>query len=360
MREALRLARKGRGRTSPNPVVGAVIVRKGRVIATGYHRKPGSNHAEIDALAKIGGKVRKGDTLYLTLEPCHHHGRTPPCTEAILGSGLRRVVVGMKDPNPNVTGGGCEFLARKGVEVKVGILESECRRLNEFFLKFVTTGRPFVIAKSALTMDGWTATSTGHSEWITNERSRQFVHRLRDEVDALMVGIGTVLADDPSLNTRLENRKGKDPVRIIVDTHLRIPDNARVLNIDSPSMTVVVVGDDVPAKRLESIQKEGVSTLLCPKKAGRMDLAALMDLLGKRSITSLLLEGGSTLMGTMIRERLIDKFYIFKAPKILGGSDGVPMATGPGPEMMDQCLSLRDVKIRRFGDDILLVGYPGY
>ncbi|MDP6180613.1 MAG: bifunctional diaminohydroxyphosphoribosylaminopyrimidine deaminase/5-amino-6-(5-phosphoribosylamino)uracil reductase RibD, partial [Desulfatiglandales bacterium] len=239
MKEALRQARKGLGRTSPNPAVGAVIVRNRKILVSGYHKRAGENHAEVEVLEKIGGKAGKDDVLYVTLEPCNHFGKTPPCTETILKSGLKRVVVGMRDPNPKIPGGGCEFLAEKGIEMKIGILESECRQLNEAFLKFVTTGRPFVIAKSALTMDGWTATSLGHSQWITNKKSRQFVHRLRDEVDGVMVGIGTVLADDPMLTTRLKNRRGRDPIRIIVDSRLRIPDNTRVLNIDSPAETLV-------------------------------------------------------------------------------------------------------------------------
>jgi len=360
MRKALRQARKGLGRTSPNPVVGAVIVRNGKIIACGYHKRAGGNHAEIEALAKMGCGATMYDTLYVTLEPCNHYGSTPPCTEAILKSGIKRVVVGMRDPNPNVSGGGCEFLAARGVEVRTGVLESECLRLNEYFLKFAGTGRPFVVAKSALTMDGWTATSTGHSHWITNERSRHFVHRLRDRVDGVMVGVGTVLADDPLLTTRLKNRKGKDPIRIIIDTHLRTPDNARVLINDSSSMAMIVVGNDVTQERLESFRMHRVSTVICPTKDGRINLAALMDILGEMSITSFMVEGGSTLMGSMIRERLIDKFYIFKTPKILGGNDGIPMASGPGPKRIDECLTLKGIKIKRFGEDILLIGYPDY
>jgi diaminohydroxyphosphoribosylaminopyrimidine deaminase/5-amino-6-(5-phosphoribosylamino)uracil reductase len=357
MREALRQARRGLGRTSPNPAVGAVIVRNGKIIASGYHKRAGDNHAEIEALAKIGGKARENDILYVTLEPCNHYGRTPPCTEAILKSGIRRLVVGMRDPNPKVSGGGCGFLTEKGIEVKAGVLESECQKLNEAFLKFATTGRPFVVAKSALTMDGWTATSIGHSRWITNETSRQFVHRLRDKVDGVMVGVGTVLTDDPLLTTRLKGGRGKDPVRIIVDTHLRIPDEAKVLNSDSSSMTFIVVGPDVPPERLRRMEKNRVSSLTCPTKNGGVDLAALMDILGGMNIASLLVEGGSAIMGSMIRERLIDKFYIFKAAKILGGNNGIPMALGSGPKKMDGCLRLKDIKVRRFGDDILIRGY---
>ena len=245
-------ARKGLGRTSPNPAVGALIVRNGEIIASGYHKRAGSGHAEIEALAKIGGRGHKNDILYVTLEPCNHHGRTPPCTEAILSSGIKKLVVGMKDPNPKVCGGGCEFLAGKGVEVRTGVLESECRRINEAFLKFATTGRPFVVVKSALTMDGWTATVTGHSRWVTNEKSRGFVHRLRDRLDGVLVGVGTVLADDPMLTTRLKRGVGKDPVRIILDTDLRIPDEAKVLNSDSSAPTLIAVGADVSRRRVRA------------------------------------------------------------------------------------------------------------
>jgi diaminohydroxyphosphoribosylaminopyrimidine deaminase/5-amino-6-(5-phosphoribosylamino)uracil reductase len=360
MKEALRLARRGLGRTSPNPAVGAVVVRDGRVIAGGYHRRAGTAHAEVNALADLEGSARPGDILYVTLEPCNHHGRTPPCTEAILKSRIKKVVVGMRDPNPNVSGGGCEFLRARGVEVATGVLEEECRRLNEEYIKFVTARRPFIIAKAALTLDGWTATSTGHSKWITGEKSRQFVHRMRDRVDAVMVGIGTVFADDPLLDTRLRKGKGKSPIRIILDTKLRLPYAARVLTHSDAAMTWLVVGDDVSPRKLKNFSKKGVSLLLSQKKEGRIDLAVLMDNLGRRSITSVLLEGGSTLMGSMMRERLIDKFYIFVAPKILGGSDGIPLAAGSGAKNMGQALRLNLSELRRFDDDVLFVGYPEY
>ncbi len=360
MKAALGFARRGLGKTSPNPAVGALIVRQDRVVASGFHRKAGAPHAEVEALDRLQGKARPGDTLYVTLEPCNHYGRTPPCTQAILEKGVRKVVVGMRDPNPHVKGGGCEYLSRHGVEVMSGVLEEECRRLNEWFVTYVTKGRPFVIAKTAMTLDGWTATSSGHSRWVTNERSREWVHRLRDQVDGLLVGVGTVTADDPLLNTRLRKGGGKDPVRIIVDTKLRIPSNARVLGHGHGSETLIAVGDDVPSRRLRKIEREGVSFLTCPRKNGRIDLRALMDRLGQRSITSVLLEGGATLMGAMIREKLVDKFCIFKAPKILGASDGRPMALGQGPKRMDQSIALKDIRIRRFGEDLLITGYPEY
>lgn len=359
MQEALRQARKGLGRTSPNPAVGAVVVMDGQILAKGYHRKAGLPHAEVDVLSKLGGRA-KGGTLYVNLEPCHHYGRTPPCTEAILRSGLKRVVIGMKDLNPAVTGGGSEFLKEKGIKVTIGVLEQACRRLNEAFIKFVTSGRPFIMVKSALTMDGWTATSQRLSKWITNEKSRQYVHRLRDRTDGVMVGVGTVIADDPALTTRLKRKRGKDPMRIIADTHLRTPLNAKVLNHDSSADTILVVGSHGKDDGPDRARKKGVSTLVCPMKDGRIDLVALMGILGEMSVTSLLIEGGASIIGSMIRERLIDKFYIFKAPKILGGEDGVPMAAGPGVKKMDDCLVLKDIHTRRFGDDILVVGYPDY
>jgi diaminohydroxyphosphoribosylaminopyrimidine deaminase/5-amino-6-(5-phosphoribosylamino)uracil reductase len=359
MREALRQARKGMGQTSPNPTVGAVIVRNGKVLSTGYHREAGLPHAEVEALNKLGAKAT-GDTLYVTLEPCNHYGRTPPCTEAIVSSGIKRVVVGMKDPNPGVSGGGCEFLRDNGIQVKAGVLETECRQINEAFLKFVTSRRPFVIVKSALTLDGWTATATGHSQWITNDKSRQFVHRLRDQVDGVMVGVRTVLADDPLLTVRLRRGRGRNPLRIVVDTHLRTPVNARILHQDSSSNTLIAVSADVPAEERRRFQREGVSILTCPTRGEMIDLGALMDILGTISVTSLLVEGGASIIGSMLRERLIDKFFIFKSTKILGGDDGIPMAAGPGPKRIDQCLALKDIQTRRFGNDIMIVGYPDY
>ncbi len=356
---ALREARKGLGRTSPNPAVGAVIVKNGQVVSKGFHRKAGSAHAEVEALKALGGKA-PGCTMYVTLEPCHHHGRTPPCTHAVLKSGISRVVVGMKDPNPHVSGGGCEFLRKNKVKVTLGVLEAECRLLNEAFIKHVLSRRPFVIAKSAMTLDGWTATATGHSRWITNEKSRRFVHRLRNQVDAIMVGVGTIIADNPRLNTRMGPGKGKDPMRIVVDTHLRTPLNAGILALDSTSDTIIVVGNHVPDFEKEKFTRKGVLILACPTRDNRIDLTALMGVLADKSVCSILLEGGASVMGSMIRERLIDKFYIFKGARILGGNDGVPMAKGEGPSEMDRCVVLKDVRFRRFGDDFLTVGYPEY
>lgn len=358
MKKALLQAVKGQGRTSPNPSVGAVIVRDGEVIAAGYTQMAGSNHAEIEALKKLGEKAASDDILYVTLEPCNHFGRTPPCTRAILENGIKNVIIGMADPNPGVEGGGAEFLKSKGVKVESGVLEEECRLFYEDYIKFVSTGRPYVIAKSAMTLDGWTATSAGHSKWITNSGSREFVHNLRDRVDAVMVGVGTVIADDPQLTARLKNNKGRDPVRIVLDSRFSLPRNSRILNHESDSETIVVVGDSVPDESWRDLDMHGVSVLPCPLKDKQIDLDALMDILGNMSITSILLEGGSGVMGSMMRAELIDKFYIFKAPKILGGNDGIPMAGGAGPTKMDESLSLRNIELERIGDDVLIIGYP--
>lgn len=359
MREALRQARKGFGRTSPNPAVGAVIVENGIVIAKGYHEKAGLPHAEINAIKKADEKA-SGCTLYVTLEPCNHYGRTPPCTESILKAGISRVVVGMKDPNPNVSGGGSEFLQKNGIDVISGVLEKECRDLNEAFLKYTLEKRPFVIAKAAVTLDGWTATATGHSKWITNDKSRQYVHRLRDQVDAVMVGVGTVLADDPQLTTRLKRGRGKDPLRIVIDSCLRTPPDAKVVNHTSSADTIIAVGSEVPATALERFEKNGVWTMSCPTTNGRIDLTALMDILAEKSVSSILLEGGATLAGAMLRKKLVDKYHVFTAPKILGGGDGIPMVAGVGPKKMDHSVLLKDVQFRRFGNDIMVTGYPEY
>ncbi len=359
MREALKEASKGLGLTSPNPAVGAVIVRNGRIVARGFHHKAGSLHAEIEALNRLKNPAVH-DILYVTLEPCNHHGKQPPCTEAILKSGIGRVVVGMKDPNPTVKGGGSEFLKKHGVSVTEGVLEKECRRLNEAFIKFVTSKHPFVTVKSALTIDGWTATSTGHSRWITNEKSRAFVHYLRNIADAVMVGVGTVISDDPMLTVRSVNGEVKDPVRIIVDTRLRTPPDSKIVNHVSTARTVIVVGDGEVSEEKCSLfaQKKDVSLLFCPVKDGRIDLNAMMGLLADMDIMSVLVEGGASLVGSLLRERIPDKFYIFKAPKILGGDDGFPMASGPGPRTMKDCINLRDISLRRFDNDIMIEGYP--
>ncbi|RLB43878.1 MAG: bifunctional diaminohydroxyphosphoribosylaminopyrimidine deaminase/5-amino-6-(5-phosphoribosylamino)uracil reductase RibD [Deltaproteobacteria bacterium] len=360
MRMALTEARKGVGRTSPNPVVGAVIVRKGEVIAKGYHKKVGGPHAEISALEKLGYKA-EGCTLYVTLEPCNHYGRTPPCTVAIIRSGISRVVVGMKDPNPNVKGGGCKYLSAQGIEVKVGILEEECRRINESYIKYVQTGRPFVLLKCALTLDGWMATRTGHSKWITGSASRGFVHRLRQGADAVMVGVGTVIKDNPLLTARNGIKQSRQPLRVILDSNLRSPINARIFKTTNEGPVMVVVGSrckDSP--KMDKLKKMGVEIVKSPMRKGMVDLSALMDILGGKEIMTLMVEGGARLNHSLISGKLVDKFYIFLAPRLLRGGDGLPMCTGRGPARIDGGLPLRDLRLRKFDQDIMVVAYPDY
>jgi len=356
MRMALLQAERGRGWTSPNPMVGAVVVKEGRMVGKGFHLAAGEPHAEIRALEEAGENTR-GATLYVTLEPCNHTGRTPPCTEAIIRRGFKRVVAGMRDPNPRVTGKGMDFLRGQGVEVTVGVCEKECVRLNEIFIKYVTTSLPFAILKCAATLDGRIATRTGDSKWITNEVSRRFVHQLRHEVDAVMVGMGTVLKDDPQLTTRLEGRKGSDPMRVVLDTHLSIPFEAKVLHLSSASDTVIVTSHPVSPQKKGIIERDGVSLLPMDCPEDRIDLEALIKELGRRGITSLLIEGGSRVNGAALRAGIVDKVCMFFAPKICGGDDGVPVCVGPGVELMEQSMKLHDVSVHRFGEDVMIQGY---
>jgi len=360
MKLALRQARKGLGKTSPNPAVGALVVRGEDILAKGFHQKAGGPHAEVEALEKLGRKA-SGCTMYVTLEPCNHYGKTPPCTEAILDSGIKRVVIGMEDPNPSVKGGGVHYLKAKGLEVVTGVLEEECRRFYEAYVKFLKTSTPFVVLKTALTLDGWTATSSKHSQWITTERSRRLVHTMRAESDGILVGVGTVISDDPSLTARKGGRPGPGPTRILLDTHLRTPLKAKVFRDLSLSSTVVVVGDETrKPRKMAILENLGVEVIRCPIRDGRIDLRALMDILGGMNIMSLLVEGGARVVGSLLRARLVDKVHIFLAPKLLLGGDGVPMAAGSGVDSMDEALTLRDMEVKRVDRDILVTGYPEY
>lgn len=355
MKMAVELAEQGRGWTSPNPMVGAVIVKDSTVVGKGFHQAAGGPHAEIHALREAGEKAR-GATLYVSLEPCNHTGWTPPCTHAILESGIKRVVAGMRDPDPRVTGGGLAFLESQGVDVSVGVCEDLCHRLNEIFIKYVTTSRPFVVLKCAATIDGCIATYTGDSKWITNPRSRQFVHALRHAVDAIMVGIGTVLKDNPRLTTRLEGRDGKDPMRIVLDTHLSIPQDARLLHLSSDSDTLIVTGNAAPVEKTRKLKELGIRFLAVDDDQGQINLPALVQELGAMGITSVLIEGGSRVNGSAFRAGIVDKLYMFYAPKIYGG-DGIPICAGPGAERMEQSMGLEDIRVHRFADDVMIEGY---
>ena len=356
MKMALDLAKQGRGYTSPNPMVGALVVKDGKVVGKGYHRAFGEAHAEVNAIEEAGPQAM-GAILYVTLEPCNHSGRTAPCTQKILKAGIKRVVAAMKDPNPNVKGGGLDYLKKQGIRVASGICEGQAAKLNEAFIKFVQTHCPFVIVKCAATIDGRIATKTGDSKWVSGKESRAFVHQLRHEIDAIMVGVDTVKIDDPSLTTRMNDRKGRDPQRIILDTHLSIPEEAKVLRLDSDSDTVIVTGPSVQERKKAAIEKSGVRFYQSPLRDGMIDLDFLMKHLGKSGITSLMIEGGSHVIESSLRLGIVDKIMLFFAPKILGGDDGIPICSGLGPTEMRECIQLKDISVLRFGDDVMIEGY---
>ncbi len=353
MRRALRLAAKGRGRTSPNPMVGAVLVKDGKIVGEGYHAKAGEAHAEIVALERAREEAR-GATLYLNLEPCAHYGKTPPCAPRVVEGGVKRVAIGMEDPNPLVKGKGIEILRRAGLDVRVGILENECRRLNEAFCKYVLQKVPFVILKVAATLDGKTGDRNGDSKWISGEASRRFVHRLRDQVDGVLVGIGTVLKDDPLLTCRI--RGGRDPYRIVLDSLLRIPEEAKVIGT-SPSKAIIAVSESAPREKIEKMEKRGVRILILDSREGRVDLKACLSRLGEIGMTSLLVEGGGQVNGSFLDEGLIDKFLLFLAPKLIGDPQAPGIFAGRGASHLQEAVGLKEIRMKKVGEDLLLEGY---
>lgn len=361
MRIALELAARGAGYTSPNPMVGAVVVDPdGRIVGQGYHQSVGGPHAEVHAIDDAGPAAR-GATLFVTLEPCNHFGRTPPCTQKILDAGISHVVVAMPDPNPRVRGGGNSYLSSKGVRVTTGVCEEQARRLNESFVKYITTRRPFVVLKCAATLDGRLATRTGDSRWITGEASRAYVHSLRHEYDAILVGVETVKKDNPRLTARIlaspDGRKPKDPLRIVLDTRLTVPDDAFVLHPESDADTLIVTGPIDDQRRNTLTRNPNVRVLESPLQNGQIDLDALMNSLGAMGVSSLFIEGGSRVIAGSLAAGIVDKVLFFYAPKILGGDDGVPVCKGPGPEFMKDCIPVKSVSVRQFDQDILIEGY---
>ncbi len=355
MRMALRLAVKANGRTSPNPMVGAVVVKNGRVIATGYHEKAGEPHAEAVAL-KSAGRAAKGATLYVTLEPCSHTDkRTPPCAPLVMKSGVRRVVVSMIDPNPRVSGGGIKALRKSGVEVTTGVLAAEARRLNEAFIKHITTGMPFVTMKIAQTLDGKIATSSGESQWITGKRAREEGRKLRNVNDAILVGINTVLNDNPSLTARIPGCR--DPLRVIVDSKLRIPVHAKVLTQKSSAKTLVATLSSAAKHKMNKLQKAGAEVLVVRGCQGRVDLQDLMKKLGKKDIMSVLIEGGSEINASALKTGIVDKVVMFIAPVLMTGTDSLCSIGGPSPAKLIEALKLRDVTVRFVGKDLVVEGY---
>jgi diaminohydroxyphosphoribosylaminopyrimidine deaminase/5-amino-6-(5-phosphoribosylamino)uracil reductase len=345
-------------------MVGAVVVKEGTIVGRGYHQRVGEAHAEVNAL-EAAGEAARGATLYVTLEPCNHTGRTPPCTRRVVEAGIRRVVVAMPDPNPDVTGGGCQLLKANGLEVVTGVCEAEARALNEVFIKYVRTKLPFVLLKCALTLDGQLATRTGDSKWVTGPAARAAVHELRHALDAIMVGRRTIDADNPSLTTRRgqgEGRvsgevSGRDPARVVLDSRLSIDPDARIFQLDSDAATYLIHGPAVDAGRRAVFKDRGARLIEVPTTARGLDLAAAMDALGAAGITSILLEGGGRLIASALAAKVVDKVNLFYAPKLLGGNDGVPMCAGSGPEKMADALTLSRVRVATFGPDVMVEGY---
>ncbi len=348
IKRTLRLAAKAKGMTSPNPMVGAVIVKNGEIIAEDYHKTPGKPHAEALAITKAGENA-EGSTLYVNLEPCcHTEKRTPPCTKAIMNAGINKVVIGMPDPNPKVSGKGITELLKTGIEVKSGILEDESRRLNEAYVKFITTGKPFVTLKIAMTLDGKIATPEGQSKWITGEKARKTVHRLRSSVDAIVTAIGTVKADDPQLTARIKG--GRNPLRIVIDPNLEIPLNAKILQV--PPETVIVTRTN--NSKSTYLEKSGIKILYFKNK---FDLKWLIEKLGQMNITSVLIEGGSSLNAHSLEDGVVDKIIFFIAPKIIGGRDSFPAIGGKSFKKLEEAYRITDSKVRRIGEDFLIEGY---
>jgi len=358
MRRVLRLAARGRGGTSPNPLVGAIVVKDGVVVGSGYHAKAGTPHAEIHALKEAGTRA-KGATLYVNLEPCCHYGRTGPCTEAIIEAGIKRVVVAMTDPNPLVSGKGLKRLLEAGLEVTTGVLEKEARQLNEVFIKYITFGRPFVVSKAAVSLDGKIATSKGQSKWITSPQARAYAHVLRDWYDAILVGVGTVLSDDPLLTTRLSGGGGRHPVKVIVDSKARTPVSARIFSEESPAPTIIATTKGAPPEKLEEIAAAGAQVVVV-NEGPRVDLQLLMGLLAAKEITSVLIEGGAEVHASAFRSKIVDKVVWFIAPKLIGGSDAPGPIGGEGVESLSEAVVLERVRLKKIGPDICVEGYPNY
>ncbi len=361
MKRALFLAAKGRGTASPNPMVGAMIVNHGKIVSEAYHRRAGEPHAEIVALHRAGPRAR-GGVLYVTLEPCcHTNKRTPPCVPLLIQSGVKRVCVAMIDPNPQVKGRGIQALKRAQLEVSVGVLEKEATQLNEMYVYWMSTGRPFVILKGAMTLDGKIATTTGESQWITGVKARQDVHRLRNQVDAVMVGIGTVQADNPELSARrisptVNRRVGRQPLRIVLDSRLRISLTAKVLQDVVEQPTMVCTTAQAPPKKIQQLRDRGVSVWVLPRQAGKVSLKSCLTRLGKEGLSSVLLEGGSRLNGAALQQGFINQVRLYMAPMLLGGQDAKGLIGGVSPTKLNRAWRIINPKLTKLGKDWLVVG----
>jgi diaminohydroxyphosphoribosylaminopyrimidine deaminase/5-amino-6-(5-phosphoribosylamino)uracil reductase len=353
MQRAIELATQARGRTSPNPMVGAVIVKDGKIIGEGYHKKAGTPHAEIHALAAAGNEAR-GATLYVSLEPCCHHGRTPPCTEAIINSGIKRVVIAALDPNPKVAGGGLQRLKEAGIDAEFGLMQEAAMELNAVFFKYIQRALPYVALKTAMTLDGKIAAGSGDSRWITGPEARQHVHQLRNIYDAIMVGIGTVLADNPRLNTRLQEGQGRDPVRVIIDNQLDLPVNSIIAQSSREQPSLVFCGKEIDEHKASELSRLGVEIIKTDLENGLVPLQEVLAILAQREISSILVEGGAELNASLIEQGLVDKFYWFITPKIIGGREAKSPVGGSGYQFMREALELSIRDIKSLGRDILI------
>ena len=353
MRRAIELAERGVGFTNPNPMVGAVIVKGGKVIGEGWHERCGEWHAERNAFRNCTVPA-EGATMYVTLEPCCHYGKTPPCTEAIIEHGIARVVVGMEDPNPLVAGKGIALLREAGIEVVCGVEEEALREQNRVFLKYISTKLPWVAMKTAMTLDGKIATRTGDSKWITGAEARAYVHELRHRFMAILVGIGTAVADDPLLNCRIEGRGVRQPIRVVVDSNARLSLDSQLVKTAGEYRTIVAHTRFAPEESVKALREAGVEMLLCKEKEGRVDVRNLLELLGQSGIDSILLEGGGSLNYTFLSEGLADELYAFIAPKIVGGMNAKTPVEGAGMEKMADAINLELENVLNIGHDVLL------
>ncbi len=371
---ALELALKGKGRTSPNPMVGAVVVKGSKVVGCGYHRRVGGPHAEVSALNMAEGKA-KGASLYVNLEPCSVFGRTPPCVEKIISSGISEVIIAMEDPNPLNNGRGIKLLRSSGIKVKVGILKKGAIKINEVFIKYITKRLPFLTVKIAQSLDGKIATKGGDSQWITGSRARRYVHQLRRETDAVLVGVNTIIKDNPLLTSRLRYAKNiseeTQPIKIVVDSRLKTPPHARIFSQRSPAKVIIATTKCAPPKKIKqlgryaeiiafSAQDNRVNPVRNRRYSNRVNLQDLMRTLAEREITSVFVEGGGELTASLLKEKLVDKVLFFIAPKIVGGRDAITSVEGEGILKVSQAIRLKGIEITRFGEDILLTGSPVY
>lgn len=354
MERALELAEKGRGFTSPNPMVGAVIVKDGRIIGEGYHEKAGEAHAEVNAIRSATESV-EGATIYVTLEPCSHYGKTPPCSDLIIEKKLEKVVVAATDPNPLVSGRGLERLRASGIEVSEGVLADKSNQLNDVFNHYITTKTPFVLMKYAMSLDGKIATESGDSKWISSEESRAHAHHLRGYLSGIMVGIGTVLKDDPELTCRVPGYK--NPVRIVLDSELRVPLTSKVLMNQDEAKTLIMTTEHAAMSMRNEIEKLGVEILIVPELNGKVDLRKALKILGEKEIDSILLEGGGTLNAAALEAGIVNKANIYIAPKIIGGEKAVSPVMGRGVENMADAFLMTDMKVTILKEDILVEGY---